>query len=257
VNKHVHRIRRIFRWAVSQELVPPATWQALLSVPALRRGARDVREMAPVRAVVWADVAPVLPHLSPPLRAVVELMWHTGARPDEALQLRMGDIDRSSPVWLYKPGSHKTEHLGRERLIPLGPRAQAVLQPFVKADPAAFVFDPRDDAKARSERRHAKRKTPAWKSHVAKRRDPALLGKDNNERYRVDVLGKAVSRACKVAKVGRWTPNQLRHSAATRIRREFGLEAASVILGHSNLQTTQIYAEADRLRAIEIAATVG
>lgn len=258
VNKHLHRLRRIFRWAVSQELVPAATWQALLSVPALRRGSKNVRETAPVRAVTWADVEPVLAHLAPPLRAVVELMWHTGARPNEALQIRMADVDRSAAVWLFTPATHKTEHLERDRMIPLGPRAQAVLLPFVKADPTAFLFDPRDDAKARSQRRHAKRKTPAWPSHMAKRRDPATLGADNNERYRVDVLGKAVSRACVAAKLDRrWTPNQLRHSAATRIRREFGLEAASVILGHSSLSTTQIYAESDRLRAIEIAGTVG
>lgn len=258
VNKHVHRIRRMFRWAVSQELVPAATWQALLSVPALRRGAKAVRETAPVRPVAWAEVEPVLPHLAPPLRAVVELMWHTGARPSEALHLRMADIDRSGPVWLYRPAAHKTEHLDKDRMVPIGPRAQAVLQPFLKADPAAFLFDPRDDAKARSQRRHTKRKTPPWPSHLARRRDPAELGEGCNDHYRVDVLGKAVARACAAAKLEkRWTPNQLRHSAATRIRREFGIEAASVILGHSNLQTTQIYAEADRLRAIEIAATVG
>lgn len=258
VNKHVHRIRRMFRWAVAQELVPASTWQALLAVSALRRGAKHVRETAPVRAVTWADVEPVLAHLSTTLRAVVELMWHTGARPSEALQVRLADIDRTGPVWLFRPASHKTEHLGRDRLIPLGPRAQAVLLPFLKADPQAFLFDPREDAKDRSRRRHAKRKTPPWPSHLARRRDPALLGEGCNDHYRTDVLGKAVARACKLAKVEtRWTPNQLRHSAATRIRREFGIEAASVILGHSNLQTTQIYAEADRLRAIEIAGVVG
>jgi integrase len=258
VNKHVHRIRRIFRWAESQELVPAGTWHTLRSVPALRRGAKDVRESAPVRAVTWADVEPTLAHLSPPLAAVVQLMWHTGARPSEALQLRMGDIDRSGPVWLYRPASHKTEHMGHERIVPIGPKAQAVLQPFLRADPAAYLFDPRDEAKARSKRRRAARKTPPWDSHMARLRDLATIGEDCNERYRIDGLGQAVTRACKAAKVAqRWTPNQLRHSAATRIRREFGLEAASVVLGHSNLQTTQIYAEADRLRAIEIAATVG
>ncbi|MFN8828197.1 MAG: site-specific integrase, partial [Planctomycetota bacterium] len=99
--------------------MPATTWQALLAVPALRRGAKQVRETAPVRAVTWPDVEIVLPHLSPTLRAVVELMWHTGARPSEALQVRLADIDRSGPVWLFRPASPKTEHLGRERMLPL------------------------------------------------------------------------------------------------------------------------------------------
>jgi integrase len=43
-----------------------------------------------------------------------------------------------------------------------------------------------------------------------------------------------------------WNPHQLRHSAATRIRREFGLDAAQVVLGHRTLAVTQVYAEQDR-----------
>ena len=196
--------------------------------------------------------------MSPPIRAIVELMWHTGARPGEALQIRMADIDRSGPVWIYRPARHKTEHLGFERMIPLGPRAQAVLAPFLRADPLAYLFDPREEAKDRSKRKRAKRKLPKWASHMARLKQPEDIGQDCNACYRVDVLGKAVTRACTAAGLAtRWTPNQLRHSAATRIRREFGIEAASVILGHSNLQTTEIYAEADRQKAIEIASSVG
>ena len=38
-------------------------------------------------------------------------------------------------------------------------------------------------------------------------------------------------------------PNQIRHPYATRIRREYGLEAAQVLLGHSKADVTQLYAE--------------
>jgi hypothetical protein len=41
------------------------------------------------------------------------------------------------------------------------------------------------------------------------------------------------------------------------IRKEFGLEAASVILGHSGLAITQTYAEQDTKKAIEVAAMIG
>ena len=55
----------------------------------------------------------------------------------------------------------------------------------------------------------------------------------------------------------RWHPNQLRHTAATIIRREFGIETARIQLGHSRAFTTEIYAEADRLKAVEAMAMLG
>ncbi len=54
-----------------------------------------------------------------------------------------------------------------------------------------------------------------------------------------------------------WHPNRLRHSAGTFLRRNFGIEAARVILGHAHVETTEIYAEADLQRAREIMETVG
>jgi hypothetical protein len=38
VNHEIGRVKRVFRWAVSEELIPSAVWHALLSCPGLRRG---------------------------------------------------------------------------------------------------------------------------------------------------------------------------------------------------------------------------
>ena len=54
-----------------------------------------------------------------------------------------------------------------------------------------------------------------------------------------------------------WHPHQLRHNAATRLRREYGLEAAQVILGHKTLAVTEIYAEKNVAKAREIMGAVG
>jgi site-specific recombinase XerC len=54
-----------------------------------------------------------------------------------------------------------------------------------------------------------------------------------------------------------WSPNQLRHNAATRIRAEFGIEAARVILGHASVATSEIYAEADKDKAKQIIGKLG
>ena len=55
----------------------------------------------------------------------------------------------------------------------------------------------------------------------------------------------------------RWTPNQLRHARATEIRKQYGIESASSVLGHSQLSTTEIYAEQDAERAIAVAKASG
>lgn len=52
-------------------------------------------------------------------------------------------------------------------------------------------------------------------------------------------------------------PNQLRHGYATKVRREHGLEAAQVLLGHSKADLTQIYAERNEALAVGIAAKIG
>ena len=54
-----------------------------------------------------------------------------------------------------------------------------------------------------------------------------------------------------------WSPNQLRHSAATEIRRKFGLEAAQTVLGHATADVTQIYAERDYALAASIMEKIG
>ena len=57
----------------------------------------------------------------------------------------------------------------------------------------------------------------------------------------------------------RWVPKVWRlclrvdsHAAATPLRREFGIEVARVILGHRDIGVTQLCAEADKTRAVEI-----
>lgn len=55
----------------------------------------------------------------------------------------------------------------------------------------------------------------------------------------------------------RWHPHQLRHNAATYLRKQFGVEAARVVLGHRSAAVTEIYAELDKMKAAEILEKVG
>jgi integrase len=58
-------------------------------------------------------------------------------------------------------------------------------------------------------------------------------------------------------RVPHWSPLQLRHTAATAIRARFGVEAAKVILGHTKVETTQIYTERDMRAAQRIMGEIG
>jgi integrase len=54
-----------------------------------------------------------------------------------------------------------------------------------------------------------------------------------------------------------WHPHQLRHTSATRLRKDYGLEASQVILGHKTLAVTELYAEKNVAAAQRIMAEVG
>ena len=54
-----------------------------------------------------------------------------------------------------------------------------------------------------------------------------------------------------------WTPHQLRHTAATAIRREHGIEIASIILGHKSIPVSELYAEKNIKAAEQVMQAMG
>jgi integrase len=122
----------MFKWAVSEELVSETTYRALTAVRGLEQGRTEARETEPVQPVPAADVDAVLPHVLPPVAAMIRVQRLTGMRPGEACLMRVCDIDRSGDVWLYRPPQHKTRHKGKARVVALGPKAQEALCPFLR-----------------------------------------------------------------------------------------------------------------------------
>jgi integrase len=276
INQRIGVIRQAFRWAVSQQLVPPSTLEGLRSLPALRAGRSKAKERPPVRPADETIIAAALPHLPPTIRALVEVQIRCGARGGELLRMRPGDIDQSGPVWIFKPHSHKAAWHGKTRQVYLGPQAQAALAPLLeglKAD--EFVFSPRRSEAERNESRTSKRRTPRYPSHLkrnaAKRKKARLRGPAPH--YSKASYGRAIARACEKAfpmpkgmteaEARDWkaehhfSPHQLRHLAATRIRKEHGIELSRILLGHSDIGTTQIYAEHDAAKAMDAASKIG
>jgi len=127
INSVVRLIRRMFRWGVSRELLPPGVYQALVTVEGLKKGRTAARETEPIKPVEDSVVEATLPHLPPVVRDMVRFQRLTGARPGEVCQLRPMDLDRSEAIWKYWPACHKNEHYDRERVVFIGPKAQAIL----------------------------------------------------------------------------------------------------------------------------------
>ncbi len=257
INQRIGRIVRMFKWAVENEMLPPAVHQALAAVRGLQKNRTAARETAPVRPAVEADVQAIRPHVARQVWAMIELQLLTGMRPGEVCKLRTGDLETSGTVWVYQPAGHKTEHHGFERWIYLGPQAQAVLKPWLRADPETYVFSPREAVEERREQQRRQREAGGQGRRKTRSGAPRAPGRPPGACYTPRTYYHAVQYGCDRAGVPAWHPNQLRHNAATRLRREFGIEVARVILGHGRLETTEIYAEADRDRAMEVMRQVG
>jgi integrase len=345
VNERVQRVRRMFKWAVAEELIPPMVAHGLDAVAGLRHGEEGVREGRRVLPVIWEHVEPVLNEVSREVAAIIQLQWWTGARSGEIVAMRPVDIDRSSAVWLLRPQRHKTQRHCRSREISLGPRAQEALRPFLdrvpSPDPLKPVFSPERAEQERVLLLSAARKTRVQPSQVdrklerERRRLEKLRSRAPREAYDSNTYARAVKRGIDavnalaaskaimaaviplveprmVKRVSRfvdrlpanatehrvahafaralrkkadasqelitahealvaraiegmkdaptipsWHPHRLRHAAATRLRKEHGLEAARVVLGHAGAAVTELYAEIDHEKARRIAQMSG
>lgn len=62
---------------------------------------------------------------------MIEAQMLTGIRSGELVTMRPCDIDVTGKPWPSHPAVHKTEHRGYQRLIPISPRGQKRLKPFL------------------------------------------------------------------------------------------------------------------------------
>lgn len=227
INAVLSRQKRAATWWAQKKLITRAHGLELRDVASLPAYRSGVKEHPPVRAVTWEDVGPIVEAIREPWKSLILVQWWSGLRPGEACGLRRS--------WLTPVGDclrvdfgleHKGGWRGKEKSVFLGPKTVAILRPWLDAaevQEREAVFTTRDHGKA----------VPA-----------------GEESYR-----QAVYRACKALGVPQWSPNQIRHAAATRVRGALGLEAAQHALGHARADVTQIYAEtaeAERLRVAKL-----
>jgi integrase len=211
------RVRQIFKWASAEELIGVSAHQRLMTIE-LRHG-RESKKIPPVSDEL---VDQTLPLLQSKIADMVRLQRLTGMRPGEMVIMRPADIDRSEDIWVYIPERHKTEHHGKRRAVYIGPKAQAVLGPWLLKS-GEFVF------------------SSGRASH-----------------YSTDSYRRAIHRACERHGTEKWAPHQLRKAAATEVRNKLDVEHAASLLGHSSATVTgDHYAAHDRQRGLDAARLLG
>lgn len=279
INKNIGRIKRMYRWAVENELVPVSTFHALATVNGLKMGKTSAREPDRVSIVQDEVIQATLPFMPRPIQAMVQLQRIAGCRPGEICLLRPCDIDQSDEVWCYRPQSHKGEHHGRERRIFLGPKCQEILRPWLEREPTAYCFSPQEWDEIRRKALRKARKTPLkYGNRTGTNRKNNPKRRPGNH-YTTGSYREAIERACEVAfampkelrklpkeatteeqavlkkqaaawrKAHCWAPNRIRHTRATEVSKTADLDAARVLLGHSDPRVTETYAERDFTKA--------
>lgn len=267
-------IRAIFKWAASEEILPETIYRSLTTVPGLKAGRSEAREADPVGPVADAWVDATLPYLLATVATMVRLQRLTGMRPGEVCAMRAIDVDPAGTVWTYSPPCHKNAWRGQRRAIPLGPKAQALIRPYLTANLEARLFKPRISVQEHATTKRQARQSAIQPSQRDRRKKrPIIQPGDPYEprtynraiQHGILVANKAIAgraaasgrSATETDLVPHWHSKQLRHSHATQVRRMFGRKTAQATLGHATVDATQLYAERNQQLAIEVERKIG
>ena len=245
VNRYVCTIKQAFKHGVKFGWVDAQINYALQAVDNLKKDRTPAPEYRIIQPISDEIVEKTLPFLPPIVADMVRIQRLIGGRPQDVRNMRSCDIDQTGDVWAYRPFTHKTEHKGKTRVVAVGPKAQAILMPYLiekRGNPESFLFSPQDTIRLHNVEKRRKRKTLNKKGQVQpsqqNRSNPNAFKKPG-EQYTKDSYAQAIERACERAGIPHWTPNQLRHTAGTQTTANVSLEAAKEFLGHSSITTTE------------------
>lgn len=140
INKSIGRIRRVFRYAVENELIEPAVLQKLEAVAPLLAGRTEAFDHAPRKPVPQKHIDQVKAKVPERTKDIIDLILLTGSRPGELVNLTGELINRTSDIWVADLADHKTSHRGKERFLVFGPKAQLILKRYLPSDPSQRLF---------------------------------------------------------------------------------------------------------------------
>jgi len=207
VARHLVTIRNFFRFALMEGYIeddPAATIES----PRFRKSLPEFLSLAEVDCLLQQ------PDTSAPVglrdRALIELMYSAGLRVSELCGLRVEDMQIDA-------GCLRCVGKGdRERLVPVGKQALAVVERYLRTARPTLLQEGSSPHLFLNQRGHKLSRITFWKLLAAYGRKAGLR--------------KAL------------TPHMLRHSFATHLLdRGADLRSVQMMLGHSDISTTQIY----------------
>jgi integrase/recombinase XerD len=167
------------------------------------------------------------PEVSDPIghrdRTMLEVLYATGLRVSELINLRQGQINTNQGVLRVRGKGD------RERLIPLGEEAQRWLREFVGGPRVEILLE---------------------------RQTEYLFPTRRGDRMTRQAFWHIIKRYAKKAEIGgKLSPHTLRHAFATHLLNHGAdLRVVQMLLGHSDLSTTQIYTHVARERLKDVHA---
>jgi integrase/recombinase XerD len=207
LSRYLSAYRQFYRWLVRERLVEEDP-TALIESPKLGRGLPKALPESQVEALLEApDTDHVLGLRD---RAMLELMYATGLRVSELVGLQITGLNLNQGVIRVLGKGQK------ERLIPLGEEASTWINRYLNESRPALMKGGQSSFVFVSSRKSGLTRQAFW---YAVRRHAAKAG-----------IAKSIS------------PHMLRHSFATHLLNHGAdLRVVQLLLGHSDLSTTQIY----------------
>jgi len=207
VARHLVTIRHFFRFALLEGFVkedPAATIES----PKFRQSLPYFLSLEEVeRLLAQPDVSSAIGLRD---KAIIELMYSTGIRVSELTGIRMGDLQMEAGCLRCTGKGNK------ERLVPVGKKALAVVEAYMKKSRPELLKDGASPQLFLNQRGRPMDRITIWK-----------------------IMGQ-YGRKAKLRK--HLKPHTLRHSFATHLLdRGADLRSVQMMLGHSDISTTQIY----------------
>jgi integrase/recombinase XerD len=222
VARYLVSLRGIFKYALMDAIVETDPTENLES-PKVRNSLPSYLRVEEINKLLEA------PDVATPLglrdRAMLEVLYSTGLRVSELLNLRISDVDmRMGCVRCIGKGD-------KERLVPIGRKALEAIEQYL----------------AHGRPKFARPSSPPPHNQVL------FLTRTGRRLSRVSIWKILHDYGTRLGLRGRLTPHKLRHSFATHLL-EGGADLRSVqlMLGHADISTTQIYTHVveERLKQI-------